>query len=81
MVKRLQVLLDEEEYLDFQAVARRQRMSMAEWVRQSLRSARDNQKKTVESKLRAIAEASRYQFPTANIEVMLQEIEQGRGLS
>ena len=81
MVKRLQVLLDEEEYLDFQAVARRQRMSMAEWVRQSLRSARDNQKKTVESKLRAIAEASRYQFPTADIEVMLQEIEQGRGLS
>jgi hypothetical protein len=56
-------------------------MSMAEWVRQSLRSARDNQKKTVESKLRAIAEASRYQFPTADIEVMLQEIEQGRGLS
>ena len=45
MVKRLQVLLDEEEYLDFQAVARRQRMSMAEWVRQSLRSARDTSEK------------------------------------
>ena len=31
-----------------------------------------------EAKLRAIAKASRYQFPTADMEVMLSEIESGR---
>ena len=78
MSKRLQVLLDEEEYSEFQAIAQRQRISMAEWVRLALRAARDNQNKTVESKLDAIAAAYRHQFPTADIEVMLQQIEKGR---
>ena len=36
---------------------------------------------TVEAKLRAIAEAARHEFPTADIDVMLQEIEEGRRLS
>ena len=36
---------------------------------------------TVEAKLRAIAKAARHEFPTADIEVMLQEIEEGRWLS
>ena len=34
----------------------------------------------IRAKLRAIAEASRHNFPTADIEVMLEEIERGRGL-
>ena len=34
---------------------------------------------TVERKLRAIAEASRHEFPTADIEDMLREIDAGRG--
>ncbi len=33
MFKRLQVLLDEEEYKEIQGVARRQRVTLAEWVR------------------------------------------------
>lgn len=80
MTKRLQVLLDEEEYLDIQGVARRQRMTVAEWVRQALRRARDEQPGSVEAKLRAIADASRHEFPTADIEVMLGEIEAGQRL-
>ena len=75
MAKRLQVLLDEEEYLEIQAVARRQRMTLAEWVRQALRKAKADDPATVETKLRAIADASRHEFPTADINVMLQEIE------
>ena len=78
MSKRLQVLLDEEEYLEFQVVARRQRVTLAEWVRQALRKARDDHPGTVEAKLRAIADASRHQFPTADIDVMLREIERGQ---
>ena len=75
MSKRLQVLLDEEEYLEIQGVARRQRVTVAEWVRQALRKARGDHPGTVEAKLRAIADASRHQFPTAEIDVMLQEVE------
>ncbi len=80
MSKRLQVLLDEEEYLEIQGVARRQRVTVAEWVRQALRKVRDDQPGAVETKLRAIADASMHQFPTADVEDMLREIEDGRRL-
>ena len=78
MPKRLQILLDEEEYKEIQRVARRQRMSLAEWVRQALRQARSGHPGSVEAKLRVIADASRHEFPTADMEVMLQEIEAGQ---
>ena len=78
MAKRLQVLLDEEEYKEIQGVARRQRVTLAEWVRQALRQARNDHPGTVETKLRLIAEASRHKFPTADIDVMLREIEAGQ---
>lgn len=39
MTKRLQVLFDDE-YVDLQRVAREDRMTVAEWVRQALRPAR-----------------------------------------
>ena len=80
MSKRLQVLLDEEEYKEIQGVARRQRVTLAEWVRQALRQARSDHPGTVEAKLRVIAHASRHKFPTADIEVMLREIETGQRL-
>ena len=53
-------------------------MTVSEWVRQALRRARGEQSGTVEAKLRAIADASRHEFPTAHIGVMLGEIEAGR---
>ena len=80
MPKRLQVLLDEEEYKEIQGVARRQRVTLAEWVRQALRKARSDQPGTVEAKLRVIAGASRHAFPTADIGDMLGEIDAGRRL-
>lgn len=80
MVKRLQVLLEEEEYREIQGVARRQRLTLAEWVRQALRQARSDHPGTVDAKLRVIADASRHAFPTADIEVMLREIDAGQRL-
>ena len=77
MSKRLQVLFDNEEYLEIQAAARRSRMTVAEWVRQALRRARHDHPATVETKLAAVAEATRHEFPTADIDVMLREIEAG----
>lgn len=81
MTKRLQVLLDDEEYQEIQGVARRQRLTLAEWVRQALRRARSDAPGTVDSKLRVIAAVSRHSFPTADIEVMLREIEPDQNLS
>ncbi len=78
MTKRLQVLLDEQEYREVQASAKRERMTVSEWVRQALREARGDHPKTVEAKLRAIAEASRHEFPTADIDLMLRQIELGQ---
>ena len=78
MAKQLQVLLDEDEYIEIEGLARRQRMTVAEWVRQALRKARDDQPASVDAKLRAIADASRHQFPTADMESMLKEIEAGQ---
>ena len=81
MSKRLQVLFDDAEYLDIQASAHRCRMTVAEWVRQALRRTRHDHPATVEARLAAVAEAARHEFPTADIDVMLREIESDRGLS
>jgi len=78
MTKRLQVLLDDDELRDIQRIAKRERMTTAEWVRQRLREARTMQDRpSVESKLAAIRTASAYRFPAPDIEQMLDEIEQG----
>ena len=78
MTKRLQVLLDEEELTEIQDVARGQRLTVAEWVRQSLRKARHDQPGATDAKLRAIAEAYRHSYPTGDIGALLDEIEAGR---
>ncbi|MCZ0953407.1 MAG: hypothetical protein OXQ89_24515 [Rhodospirillaceae bacterium] len=77
MTNRLQVLLDYDEYLALQQSAREDQMTMAEWVRQALRQARQRRRKQVGVKLRVLEEACRHEAPTADIETMLDEIEQG----
>ena len=78
MLKRLQVLLDEEEYRELQSIARRQRVTLSEWVRQALRQASSDESGTVADKLRILSDAYRHEFPTADIDVMLQEIDAGQ---
>jgi len=78
MSKRLQVLLDDRELRDIQRVAKQQQLTVAEWVRQVLRSARkkipsgDHHKK-----LAILRTATQHSFPTGDIDHMLKEIEQG----
>ena len=78
MAKRLQVLLEAEELAEIKREARRQRMTVASWVRQALRQARavDSDAET-RRKLAAIREAVRHQYPTADIDQMNAEIERG----
>ena len=78
MSKRLQVLLDEKEWADIQRAARLKRITVAEWVRQSLRAARRREpQRDSERKLKAIRAAAVHSFPTGDIDQMLGEIERG----
>jgi hypothetical protein len=78
MSKRLQVLLPDPEFRRLRQVAKRSRMTVAEWVRQALRAAwRKEPSRGKQEKLQAIREAAAHQGPTADIEQMLREIEQG----
>ena len=78
MTKRMQVLFDDEEYRGIQRVARECHMTVAEWVRQSLREARMARQSVAQAKLRAVDEATRHSFPVGDIETMLREIEANR---
>lgn len=78
MSKRLQVILDDEEMAEIRAVAQRQQVSVAEWVRRALRAARDAQPRSDASrKLAAVRHAVTHSFPTADMDRMLEEIESG----
>ncbi len=80
MSKRLQVVLDDEEYGEIRSVARRARMSVSEWVRQALRTARrELPSRDADRKLQAVRAAVANEFPTADIDRMLREIEAGYG--
>lgn len=78
MSKRLQVLFDEAELRDLRETARREKVPLSEWVRRALREARrDEPGGDMDSKLRAVRAATRHEFPTADIDEMLTEIERG----
>jgi glucose-6-phosphate-specific signal transduction histidine kinase len=78
MTKRLQVLFEDDELRELQRLARQHRMTTAEWVRRSLRAARDAESSAdVGQKLAAIRTAAAFSFPTADIDTLLAEIEGG----
>lgn len=78
MSKRLQVLLPDSEMLDIQRLAKRESLTLGEWVRRTLRDARANRPAIApETKLKAVRRGAKYSFPTAEIEQMLSEIERG----
>jgi hypothetical protein len=78
MAKRLQVIIKDPEYREIQRAARARHLSIAEWVRQALVAARQQEPTgSVTRKLEAIRRAAQYEFPAADIDQMLAEIEQG----
>ncbi len=80
MAKRLQVILQDPEYREVQRMARARHMSLAEWVRQALDLARRREPLgAAGKKLEVIRAASQHDYPTADIDTMLAEIERGNG--
>ena len=72
------MLFDEPEWREIQRVARANRMTVAEWVRQALRAARARTPGTgAARKLDVIRAAACHEFPTDGIDQMLEEIERG----
>ena len=91
MAKRLEILLNDVEYAVIEEAAQHQQMSVSDWVRQALRYTRqaeltgakpnlNAQRKDPERiarKLQALERAAKHNFPTADIDQMLQEIKDG----
>jgi hypothetical protein len=80
MAKRLQVILKDPEYREVQRMARARHMSIAEWVRQALELARRREPKgSISKKFEVIRAAARHDYPVADINGILAEIERGYG--
>jgi len=78
MAKRLQVVLQDPEYREVQRAARARHMTIAEWVRQALASARRQEPAgSASKKLDAVRRAVQHSAPSGDIESMLAEIESG----
>lgn len=78
MSKRLQVLLPDSDMDEIRRFARREKLTVGEWVRKVLRDARSRQPvHEPQAKLKAVRKATQHSFPTADIDQMLSEIEQG----
>ena len=80
MSKRLQVVLEDDEYEEIREEAKRRRQTVSEYVRQGLREIRTATpgKLDLRAKLAALERATQYHFPAPDIEQMLAEIDKGR---
>lgn len=68
----------EAEVHEYRRLASRAGLTLSEWVRQKLRRARREEPSgRADRRLAAIRAAARHEFPTADIDRMLSEIESG----
>lgn len=78
MSKRLQAVLPDPEMSEIQRIAKRERLTVGEWVRRVLREARSSRPAIdPETKLKAVRRGAQYSFPTGDLNQMLGEIERG----
>lgn len=71
-------MLDDNEMKELQRIAKRNRMTVAEWVRRAIRASRGREPvASAGKKLDIVRFASRHSYPTGDIEKMLAEIESG----
>ena len=78
MSTRLQVRFSDSEIEDIRRLARRERLTVGEWVRRALREAGSRRPgHEPQWKLKAVRKAAKYSFPTAELDRMLTEIERG----
>jgi hypothetical protein len=72
------VILPDAEMTEIQRLAKRERLTVGEWVRRTLRDARARRPVIdPETKLKAVRRGAHYAFPTGDMAQMLSEIERG----
>ncbi len=77
-MKRMQVMIDEAEFERFAQAARSQGVSLAQWVRMSLRAQyRRMPRCDAAKKLAVVRAAAAHAFPAPDIDTMLEEIARG----
>jgi hypothetical protein len=80
MSKQLKVVLDDSAYRELKQAARRRGLTLSEWVRRSLADTCAREATTDPSvKLSVVRTAIEHDFPTADMDRMIREIEQGYG--
>ena len=78
MSTRLQIVVSEEELVEIREIAERRRMTVSEWVRQTLREARQRvPRRTTEQKLEALRRAAEYDAPAGDVDQMNADIARG----
>jgi hypothetical protein len=78
MSKRLQVLLPDDEFSEIRGLAKRERLTVAAWVRRALDDAKRRQATGDPArKIAVIRAAAKNEFPSGDIASMLGEIERG----
>jgi hypothetical protein len=82
MRKRLYVRLEETQLQVIRRLARREGLSVSEWVRRALRAARrETHRSDAGKKLQVIRAAAGHSFPTTDIGEMLRQIGSGDRVS
>ena len=75
-LKRIcQVSLDEEEYAHLEHIATHRKITVEQWIEEIIRRDMADYRRRSASIQRVMEEAARHNFPTADIEQMLKEIE------
>lgn len=80
MSKRLQVVLNDAEYRELERSARREGVTVSQWVREAITAARARYPvRDIGPKLAAVREAAGHSYETGDIGEMLADIERGYG--
>ena len=75
--KHYQVYLCPTVYAKVKGISKIRKMTVEEWIDETLRKAVREAPEATEAMLQAIGEAAKFNGPTADIEQMLKEIESG----
>ncbi len=78
MSTRLQVIFDEEELEELKERARKEKITVSDWVRRAVRNEmRSRPGEAARKKLDIIRAYSRYDYPSGDYELIAAEIESG----